>query len=708
MKRRVLILLILIAPLGIVFPHLGDFAYPAQSNYSDMAISHYPNAVFLIRSILNYQQLPLWSNTVLSGYPFAADPLAGIWYLPGWLAYIFPLPLGFNLDLLLHLLWSGIGVFFFLRKEKKSDYAALAGAILFELFSKTFAHYAAGHLTLLYAVAWTPWVFLCEKYFRKGRGYFLSGIVLGMTALADVRWFAFLAMAWAGFAVYTFWLESERRTWKRVGLLVVRLVGLTSLALLIAAPLLVPLVEYTGLTTRGNLTMADSLSLGLPPAYLANLAIPNLKAYAEWVIYPGGAALILALFVLSLAELRKRNVFTIVTILAALLIGLGAATPVGALLFQLPGFDWLRVPSRVIFLMGWAFAVIAADGIDFLFNLARVEGKSKPPGNGLAIVAVSGFLILISVGVEVYSGSVPVAFIWGTAAVSLATMLVLLKRSGRISGRTWSFTILALICLDLGGVDYLNVQFQPAAELFSQGEAVAAKLTSNGAELFRVYSPSYSLPQQTAAMKGLELADGIDPLQLTRYVKYMNNAIGIPFTGYSVTLPPFKTGTPEIDNNGSIPNASLLGHLNIKYVVSAFPVTADGLEFREKVGETTIYLNKYYQPRAWMQADTDPASPGYRLVNDIKWTPNEIEIQAVGDGWLILSEMDYPGWTATVDGKPVDIVPFDNLLRAVKLGPGDHTVRFDFRPASVYAGIGLSILGWLIIGGITLMRGRRW
>ena len=137
MKRRVLILLILIAPLGIVFPHLGDFAYPAQSNYSDMAISHYPNAVFLIRSILNYQQLPLWSNTVLSGYPFAADPLAGIWYLPGWLAYIFPLPLGFNLDLLLHLLWSGIGVFFFLRKEKKSDYAALAGAILFELFSKT-------------------------------------------------------------------------------------------------------------------------------------------------------------------------------------------------------------------------------------------------------------------------------------------------------------------------------------------------------------------------------------------------------------------------------------------------------------------------------------------------------------------------------------------------------------------------------------------
>ena len=707
MRRRLFILLILIAPLGILFPHLGDFPFPPQSNYSDIAISHYPNAIFLTQSIQEWRQIPLWSDTILSGYPFGADPLAGIWYLPGWLAYIFPLPLGFNLDILLHLLWGGIGVFFFLRKEKKSDYSALAGAIIFELFSKTFAHYGAGHLTLLYAVAWTPWIFLCEKYYRKGRGYFLSGVVLGLVALADVRWFAFLALAWAAFAIYVWCLDEERKTWKRLRLLLARLASLTVMAMLIAAPLVVPLIEFTRLATRANLTAADNLSLALPPAYLVNLAVPNLQAYAEWVIYPGGAALILTLFGLSLAEFRKRNIFAIATVLLALLVALGAATPVGALLFQLPGFDWLRVPSRVIFLLGWAFAIMAADGIDFLLNLPWDGGRGKPPGNGLAMVAVSGFLFLISLGLSFYASNAPISFIWGTMAVSVTTLLILMRRSGRVSGRVWSFSILLLICLDLGGVDYLNVHFQPAAEVLGQGEPVVAQLTSNNRDLFRVYSPSYSLPQQAAA-KGLELADGIDPLQLTRYVNYMQKATGISNSGYSVTMPPFKTGTPEIDNLGSMPDSKLLGLLNVKYVVSAFPLNAAGLEFQEKIGKTTIYQNSNYRPRAWIQSNLDPENQVFSEVSQIKWSPDEIEIETNGEGWLVLSEIDYPGWSASVEGTAADIVPFDDLLRAVQLAPGNHTVKFEFRPMSVYAGIGLSIIGWLVIGGFALIRGRKW
>jgi hypothetical protein len=708
MKRRVLILLILVVPLGILFPHLSDFPFPPLSNYSDLAISHYPNAVYLFQSLQTWRQIPLWSDAILSGYPFAADPLSGIWYLPGWLAYLFPLPLGFNLDILLHLLWGGIGVFFFLRKEKKSDYAALAGSILFELFSKTFAHYAAGHLTLLYAVAWTPWIFLCEKYFRKGRGAILSGIVLGMTALADVRWFAFLGIAWAAFAVYAWWLEPEPKTRKRTVLLLVRLVSQTILALLIAAPILVPLVELTHQTTRAGLTAADSLSLGLPPAYLANLVAPNLQAYAEWVIYPGGAAVVLALFGLSLAEFRRRNIFALLLAPIALLIALGGATPVGALLFQLPGFDWLRVPSRVVFLLGWAFAIIAADGIDFLLNLPPGERGSKAPGNGLGMVALSGFMVLICLGLGIYTGSVPVSYIWGTVIVSLAALFILLRRSRRMSGRLWYFSILALICLDLGGVDVLNIQFQPAEETLQQGAAVADHLKSGENSLWRAYSPSYSLPQQTAAVNGIELADGIDPLQLTAYVNFMEGATGLTNSGYSVTLPPFKTGSPQSDNQGSVPDSVKLGLLNVKYILSTYPLDAAGLKFQEKIDGTNIYKNLNFRPRAWVQADLDPTNLVYTAVSQIHWSPNEIEINASGEGWLVLSEIDYPGWNVAVDGQPAEITPYDGLLRAVKLGPGEHTVIFDFQPASVYTGIVLGILGWLAIGSFLLMRGKIW
>jgi Bacterial membrane protein YfhO len=704
MMRRILILLILIAPLGILFPFLQDFPFPPLSNYSDLAISHYPNAIYLMQSLRDWQQIPLWSNTILSGYPFGADPLSGLWYLPGWFAYIFPLPLGLNLDVLLHLLLGGVGVFFYLRKENKSDFSALAGAFIFELFSKTFAHYAAGHLTLVYAVAWTPWIFLCEKYFRKGRSYFLSGIILGLAALADVRWFAFLLSAWVVFAIYVWWLEKDGKILR----LIIRIVISTALATLIAAPLIVPLIEFTRLTTRSTLTPVDNLALALPPSYLANLIIPNFQAYAEWVVYPGGVALILTIFGLSRREFRKKNIFYIGTILFSLLIALGSTTPVATLLFQLPGFDLLRVPSRIIFLLGWAFAILAADEIDYLIKLRTTEKGKKLPGSGLAIVAVSGFLLLIGFGLWIYTGVIPFAYLWGICIIPITTILVLLRRSDRISGRNWVFVMLVLICLDLGEVNFSNIHFRPAAEVLQAGEPESSIIGLDKGELFRVYSPSYSLPQQTAATNYLELADGINPLQLNSYVAYMQNATGIPFSGYSVTLPPFRTAQPEIDNQGYIPDTKLLGQLNVKYIVSSFPINDLNLVFQEKVGNSQVYMNKDYRPRAWIQSNLDPANPDFSQVTWLTWSPNKIEVQANHEGWLVFSEIDYPGWFAAIDGKPVEIARFNNILRSVHLPTGEHTVDLEFRPTSVYMGIGLSILGWLICGGNLLLRGKKW
>ena len=224
--RRLLILLILIAPFGICFFNLADFPFPARSDFSDLAISHFPNAIYLLQSISEWRQIPLWSDAILSGYPFAADPLSGIWYLPGWIAYLFQLPLGFNLAIILHMLWGGVGVFTFLKKEQKSDFSALAGALIFELFSKNFAHYAAGHLTLMYAVGWTPWIFVSERYFHKGKWFLLSGIILGLVALADVRWFAFLAIVWFIYAVSQRRIESDLHIKSLLGRTAVKLLGL--------------------------------------------------------------------------------------------------------------------------------------------------------------------------------------------------------------------------------------------------------------------------------------------------------------------------------------------------------------------------------------------------------------------------------------------------------------------------------------------------
>jgi hypothetical protein len=54
--------------------------------------------------------------------------------------------------------------------------------------------------------------------------------------------------------------------------------------------------------------------------------------------------------------------------------------------------------------------------------------------------------------------------------------------------------------------------------------------------------------------------------------------------------------------------------------------------------------------------------------------------------WLVLSEVTYPGWTATVDGRPTEIARADGLFRAVWLPPGPHEVALRYRPASFYRG----------------------
>ncbi|MFQ5673626.1 MAG: YfhO family protein [Nitrospinales bacterium] len=65
--------------------------------------------------------------------------------------------------------------------------------------------------------------------------------------------------------------------------------------------------------------------------------------------------------------------------------------------------------------------------------------------------------------------------------------------------------------------------------------------------------------------------------------------------------------------------------------------------------------------------------------------------------FLFLSEAWYPGWEATVDGKPAKIYRANFAFRALLLEPGTHAVRFDYNPMSFRAGLAIS-LATLLIG----------
>jgi uncharacterized membrane protein YfhO len=59
---------------------------------------------------------------------------------------------------------------------------------------------------------------------------------------------------------------------------------------------------------------------------------------------------------------------------------------------------------------------------------------------------------------------------------------------------------------------------------------------------------------------------------------------------------------------------------------------------------------------------------------------------------LVLSEVEYPGWRADLDGEHIEIETAHDLLRSVDLPRGEHEVDFYFNSWTYRAGAGLALL----------------
>ena len=688
--------------------HPGSIAFWRSGAFSDLLISHWPNALWLHQSLVQSHRIPLWNSTILSGMPFVADPLSGVWYLPNWLTALWPTAVSFNLLFWLHLAWAGWGAARLARAEGARGIGPLISGFAFGGAPKLIGHVGLGHLSLVSAVSWTPWLLIAArkavesaregdpKWFRRAA---LAGALIAIVFTADPRWSIPAGLAALAYGLWGLSRSHPEQLKPPSRTRLLAAAGASGLfAVGIAAGLGLPLIELVSLSTRTALTLSDRTALSIPVDHLVRFGLPDYGGWPEQLTYPGIAVILLA--AIAVVVRPRRSLFWPCLGAAAGLLSAGPVLLVYTLVERLiPGLSLLRVPGRFIYLTLLSLAVLAGIGIDVLSSTQESSRRQRGIlGAGLGLI---GYVVLAALadtsGFETISPAWRAAALAGGmfALVSVGWLGLVLRGSvgPTAGGIGWALLVcadLALMSLSLLRIVQTDVFLRDRSDLMAQ---VAEE--SDGA---RVFSPSDSLRQPAAAYAGIELADGVDPLQLASYRDYMGKATGFSTSSYSVTLPPFPDGDPSEPWPVSL-DARSLGRLNVRVVVSEYPIQADGLVLDRRISGAYVYRNMLSRPRAFVQPASD-LDTDWRPVGKLEWSPEAISIEAVGPGTLVLSEVAYPGWQARLDGHRVPIQALYGVLRVVDLPAGIHEVEFVYRPTMVYVGGALSLLTLVILIGL--------
>lgn len=84
----------------------------------------------------------------------------------------------------------------------------------------------------------------------------------------------------------------------------------------------------------------------------------------------------------------------------------------------------------------------------------------------------------------------------------------------------------------------------------------------------------------------------------------------------------------------------------------------------------------------------------------VEYNSNQVIIKAnvPKGGFLVLTDLYYPGWKAYVDGKRQKILQADYIFRSLNLQPGDHLVKFIYDPLSFKLGCLSTFFSVLALG----------
>jgi hypothetical protein len=565
-------------------------------------------------------------------------------------------------------------------------------------------------------------------------------------------------------ALWTFGSVLEAApTWRQRLPALARWAGLGAWAALWALGLfavqLLPTAEAAPETTR-----AVSGAIPDPPGTIVRTLVsvmgPSLAGQA-WE-HQGGLGLLWAVAAV-LAPVLSRGRVRFQAAVTLLLVGFALG---GLVLEGLPLFKLFRHPPRMYLIAALPISLLAGTTTDVLFATplsprlaARCRWITLAVVGGLLLAVAGQALLFRAVGQPLHFH-----LYWAALLVLIPAAVWLPARLAH--GTAWRVAWVLLLLLDLWALARPLVAVCTESEVYAPTRSInylAEHRANHGRVLDRDApaqpdKPSLGrsivgntpLSQTQPLLRRIEAVRGQTPIDVYRFEKFLQfiadrnepvKAIGGVY-------------------NFEIKNRSLLNLLGTRYLLQPSGLDPEGDRWEEKeqardpkpivfgnveggmqeLPPYTVYENLDTFPRAFVVPsatpfsdqrsvletlkatdfdrtvllDTVPAdstSPstrgGFRPARIIDYRPNRVTIDLDGGpgGYLVLTDVWFPGWTCTVDGRPAEVHRADYVFRAVAVPDGAHEVVFRFAPESYRRGKFLSMMTLVLLAAFSLAAG---
>lgn len=713
LRNQLLALLTLAASTCVVFGplciHPTDILVGVQrGGRNDLTAAFLANRDFSSRTGWLSPGTAAWNPYSMFGRPWLGNPQAALHYPINWLAFLLRSPSSLGWLMVAHHLWAGLGLYALCRFYRLSACPSLLGGIVFLAAPYLLAQTGEGHVNQIFLVAWIPWAWLAFEQWRRQATPSVP-LLIGILALTIFCGHAqeafYLILILTGLvgidALQAAWKRDLRRCGVLAGRWLVVIIALAGLTAVEIAPNWIyakQSIRAAGISVRE----ASQYSMGwenfwqlIQPMWHGgpdDYTGPGVF-YWETLCYFGVLPLGLAIFGV-LAGIRRAPVRQMSgVLLGTLLFSLGATTPIYTLLHGfVPGVAMFRVPSRALFFASFALAVLAAIGLERFLAIAVRRSRNETCSKH-GKIALQRCVMAVGIGLAC------------TAELSC------------FSHKTLSTIPATSIREQNSLAEFLTQNADDHRVVVSQNLLSDREAWQRGIQKVQGYEPvplqAYALAMQAALPSAdvMPQAMGFQPIDAATYDQKIVGAMGVRFVVQNGETPLPNEGTWRIVSTGEMPEEfTLRGH-------RAETLTYQVLENRQALPRAFVVGNARalaagqdpskqlrqidQQAEVLLEEDTLPdgqRSP-FRLAQITEYTPDRvaIDVHLPHPGYLVLSDMWYPGWQATDNSQPVPILRANLAFRAVPLAAGDHHVLMRYTPILQRAASAISLVTLLSV-----------